>query len=305
MDDAHHLRIYLHQHLLEKANARRHRFIGLIDEAVTMQGWEVSYHLDSEDARIQSVEHPGKSLFFMQEPTHDRALNLRLAYFMPFWKIEQTNMRWEWDVAKEVFDPGEVDKDEARKFYRFWAQKLFGDDALNATDGGFVYVPLQGRLLQRRSFQAVSPLDMIRSTLRHEAARPIIVTLHPNETYSDEEIAALTELCESDPRVTLGTGDSGTYLATCSYIVTQNSSVALSGMFFRKPSVLFGRIDFHHISGNVWAQGEADAFFHAQSGRSPFKAYLHWFFRKHAINAGKDDVRDQVLERMRRFGWDI
>ncbi len=42
--------------------------------------------------------------------------------------------------------------------------------------------------------------------------------------------------------------------------MTQNSAVAMTGYFFHKPSVLFGRIDFHHIAANVHELGVDEAF---------------------------------------------
>ena len=305
MDDTKKLRIYLHRELLEQARTGEHRFLGLVDQAVSGQGWDVSYHRDTAEERLKSAKRRGKALFHMDDPYHDNALTFRLVYHMPFWQIEKSAKRWEWDVARASFDKASVDKADARQFHRFWAHRLFGDAVDDATKEGFVYVPLQGRLLDHRSFQAMSPAEMVLATVEQEPDLPIVLTLHPKETYSADEMTALEEICAAYPRVVIGEQGWLAYLSECNYVVTQNSSAALAAMFFRKPSVLFGRVDFHHICGNVQQDGIEDAFRKAKSGGHPFTPYLKWFFQDHTINAGRDDVQDQILERMRRFGWDI
>lgn len=306
MSYAHKLRIYLHRQLLEQARKGNHRFLRLVDEAVSSRGWDVSYHRDTAEERLKSAARNGKALFHMDDPYHDNALTFRLAYYMPFWQIEKSAKRWEWDVALADYDQRKVDKDKARQFHRYWSARLFGEERISEiSKQGFVYIPLQGRLLDHRSFQAMSPAEMILATLEQEPDLPLVLTLHPKETYSEDELTALDEICAAYPHVIIGELDWLNYLAECSYVVTQNSSAAIAAMFFHKPSVLFGRVDFHHVSGNVWSDGVKEAFRKAKEDKPNFKAYLHWFFQEHTINAGKPDVRDRILERFRHHGWDI
>jgi hypothetical protein len=306
MDETRKLRIYLHRELLEQARKGKHRFLRLVDSAVSSRGWGVSYHRDTPEERLKSAQRRGKALFHMDDPYHDNALTFRLAYYMPFWQIEKSAKRWEWDVAQAAFDAREIDKPEARQFYRFWSKRLFGEEAIaSASKEGFVYIPLQGRLLDDRSFQAMSPAEMILATLDQEPELPIVLTLHPKETYSEDDMTALAEICDAYPRVIMGELDWLNYLAECNYVVTQNSSAAVAAMFFQKPSVLFGRVDFHHICGNVWVDGVEEAFRKVREEKPNFKAYLKWFFQDNTINAGKADVNEQILVRLRRHDWEI
>jgi len=304
MDDAKKLRIYLHRELLEQARNGNHRFLRLIDEAVSGQGWDVSYHRDSAEERLKSASRRGKSLFHMDDPYHGNALTFRMAYYMPFWRIEASAKRWEWDVARAGFTPDDLDKAQARSFFRFWQNRLFGERATDISKEGFVYVPLQGRLLDHRSFQSMAPVEMILSALEQEPDLPFVLTLHPNETYSNDERAILDEICEAHPRVIIGEQDWLTYLSECNYVVTQNSSAALAAMFFKKPSVLYARVDFHHICGNVSEQGAEGAFDFMRQPHD-FESYIYWFLQLNAINAGKDNVHDQILNRLRDHGWQI
>jgi len=59
------------------------------------------------------------------------------------------------------------------------------------------------------------------------------------------------------------------------------------------------------LCGNVYDIGVEEAFRQVKAGGQKFKAYLKWFLQDNTINAGKDDVHQQILDRMRRHGWDI
>ena len=306
MSEAQKLRIYLPRQLLEQARNGNHRFLRLVDNAVSSRGWEVSYHRDTPEERLKSAGRNGKALFHMDDPYHENALTFRLAYYMPFWQIEKSAKRWEWDVALAEYDQSGVDKDKARQFHRYWSNRLFSEDLIKGSSKeDFIYMPLQGRLLDHRSFQSMSPAEMVLATVEQEPDLPVVLTLHPKETYSDDEMLALQEISTAYPQVVVGELDWLNYLSECKYVVTQNSSAAIAAMFFQKPSVLFGRVDFHHISGNVWSDGVKDAFRKVREDKPNFKAYLQWFFQEHTINAGKPDVHERILARLRLHGWEI
>lgn len=302
MSDARVLRFYLDPGLRQSAEAGRHNFIGKIANVAQAAGFRVEYRANSPQNRAKSAMRRGYSMFHMEPPTNDRGLTFRRAYHYPFWGIEPLAERWHWHVANSTFDPATIDPAEAERFAAFWRKRLFPD--LTPRDDGFVYVPLQGRLLDHRSFQSMSPVDMVKAVLAHDA-RPVVATLHPNETYSNAERAALTGLAEEHPRLTLDTGGMERYLPACSYVATQNSSAAFNGYFFEKPAILFGQVDFHHIAANVPALG-VDAAFASLRGLSPdYRAYLWWFWQEMSINAGRPDAGEKIAAALRRAGWPV
>jgi len=244
-------------------------------------------------------------MFHMDDPFHDRALTMRRAYHYPFWAIERSAKRWEWRVATTPFDATAVPRKEADRFYRFWQSRLFGDAPVEATRGDFVYVPLQGRLFDHRSFQSCSPLDMIRATLEHEPHLPLIVTLHPNETYTAEEKAALEDLARESGRIRIETGGMQGWLRDCAYVVTQNSSAGFAGYFFGKPLILFAQIDFHHIAANVPEIGAEAAFAKVRDLTPDYAGYIHWFWQQMSINAGHPSAESQIRGALGRAGWPI
>ena len=265
-------------------------------------GLDVDYRPNTMAGRLGSALRSGYAMFHMDDPSHARALTMRRVYHYPFWQIESSARRWDWHVTKTAFDPADVDPEEAGRFPAFWRKRLF-PSAPPVGAGGFVYVPLQGRLTEHRSFQTASPLAMIEAVLQHDPGRPVIATLHPNEIYTEAEKQALSRLAAQHPRLTVETGGMETRLPACDYVVTQNSSVAFNGIFFDKPMILFAQVDFHHIAANVRDLGVAAAFDAVWDMRPDYAAYLWWFWQKMSINAGRPEAHERIREAMLRAGW--
>lgn len=261
---------------------------GAVVGVVRAAGWEVRYA--GQQAEVAGA---GYHLVYNRAVEGAFCFSLRRCYLEKFYRIEATNDRWDWEVAGLPFvaEPGKA------WFQRYWREQLFR--GLTIAQGGYIFMPLQGKLLQRRHFQMASPIEMIRATLQADPVRRIVATLHPREVYSDVELDALRGI----ERFELVAG-SMPVLAGCDYVATQNSSMALTGFFADKPAVLFARIDFHHIAASVARLGVAGAFAAVQQPQ-PFAAYLHWFFKKQALAASGDGHAVQIADRLRAHGWPL
>ncbi|WP_090208640.1 capsular polysaccharide export protein, LipB/KpsS family [Yoonia litorea] len=296
---------YLHPKLRRQAENGNHNFISKIAEVLGAAGMSIAFDGDDAAARLRAMARPGRGLYLMQDPVNSRGLVFRKTYLYPFWHIEKEAARWEWPVAKSAFDPNEIDPRKASNFYRFWRNRLFDDAARDARRDGFVFVPLQGKLLERRSFQQCSPIDMLQAVLSHETKRQVVATLHPNETYSAAEEEALRSLFETHDRFFLQPGGSARYLQNCDYVVTQNSSVGFIGLFYGKPLVLFAKTDFHHIALNVAEFGAEEAISRAPSHAPDCPSYLYWFLQEQAINAGRPEAKEKIKKVLRGHGWPV
>lgn len=261
---------------------------GAVVGVVQAAGWAVRY-AGQDDA----VAGEGYHLVYNRAVEGAFCFSLRRCYLDKFYRIEATNDRWDWQVAGLPFtpEPGKL------WFQRYWRAQVFRGHSI--TRGGYIFMPLQGKLLQRRHFQAASPLEMIHATRAEDPMRRIVATLHPREVYSEAELSALRGI----DRFELATG-SLPLLAGCDYVVTQNSSMALTGFFADKPAVLFARIDFHHIAASVGRLGVAAAFA-AVDRPQPYAAYLHWFFKRQALAASGDGHQAQIADRLRAHGWPL
>lgn len=280
------------------AEAGRVGIVTRIGEAIGPHGWRLVLRGDGPLTRLRLRGR--HVLHHMRDPAGPRELCLRRAHLYPFWRIEASNCRWQWEVARTPFDPSAVDPVAAEDFRQRWQRSLLGAGPVRRD--GFLFLPLQGQLSRRRSFQAASPLEMIEQTLDRVPGRPLLATLHPRERYCRAEIAALARLAARHPRFRLVTDRAEDLLRCCDGVVTQNSAVALTGFFARKPAVLFAEIDFHHIAGSVPREGHERAF--SRLDEAPdYAAYLFWFFRHHAINGGSGDAADQIVARLRAHGW--
>lgn len=298
------LRIYLNEKTLKRARDGKIGFINQVLGAVQSQGFRAELRLDTDEQRLKSAHRNGYSLFRMEDPFHNRAMTFRQVYLPQFWQIETTAKRWEWLVAKSEFKPQDVPKGDAAWFANYWRNILFKDTP-DIKNDGFVFIPLQGRLLQQRSFQSASPIQMIKSTLQYSDDHQIIASLHPHETYLPDEIAALDLLAKQNNRFSWVKSGSDGLLAACDYVVTQNSGLAFKGFFLKKPVLLFGRIDFHHIAAKTWEHGVEGSFDLVTRMQPDYERYLFWFLREMSIHSGRDDAQQRIIAAFRRGGWEI
>ncbi|SIO20186.1 hypothetical protein [Vannielia litorea] len=296
------LRILLDDPSLQRVRAGSFNFFNRLIGIVEKRGWAVEVMGNSLADRDAAVRQGGPTLVHMDAPPHDGALCCRRAYLGAFWRIERSHERWAWPVAKAEFDPMAVDGEAAERFFGNWRNWNF-DRGRDVGDDGFVLVPLQGRLQEHRSFQAMSPLEML-DCLLERTDRPVVATLHPRESYSEAELAALAALAERHARLEVAQGVSDMLLRRCSYVATQNSSLAFQGYFLEKAAILFGEIDFHHIAGSLPRDGVEAAFARLEQ-RPEFARYLHWFLTGDTVNAGQDEFDEQLPARLRTFGWNL
>ncbi len=291
--------LYLTELLVWQLKRDKNPFLAQVVEVLEGAGWQVSVTSDAVGQKLRSVARPGYALFYEDEPFHGRSLTMRRAYLEPFWRLEASAKRWEWDVAKTEFDPETVDPKRAAQFGTFWRKRL-GLEA--ARSEGFIYVPLQGVLTEKRSFQSASPLRMLETVAQRAEGRKVIATLHPREVYSDAELARVNGLVE-EGRIELSDASMQDLLPRCDYIATQNSSVALMGYFLSKPALLFGQIDFHHIAGSVPKQGLRAAYETINGPEPDFARYLFWFFQMQSLNMWRSDFSERLLARLKQQGW--
>ncbi|APX13102.1 capsular polysaccharide export protein, LipB/KpsS family [Tateyamaria omphalii] len=294
------VRFYLDPDTKRRAEAGEHNFIRKIENVLRPRGFEVSYHRNVLSERLKAVSRRGYSLSEMTPPPNLHGLTFRRVYHYPFWQIQPTEKRWHWDVARADFPAADIPMAEAKRFYSFWQKRVAGSLLGDISDDGFVYIPLQGRLLDQRSFQICTPLDMIARTRAACPDRDIVATLHPKETYTQAERAALERLAQTDTRLTIQTGGREVLLPRCSFVVTMNSGLAFDAMFFGKPAVTFARTDFHHAT--VDGQ-DADAFQDVETHCPNYAAYVWWVWQHMAINAGHGSAEAKIAAKLKAAGW--
>ncbi len=304
MADSKQLGIYLDDGLRQDVENGQHNFFGLVIKTFEGRGFEVALHPNTDDERARSKDRAGYSLFHLETPTHKRALDVRLAYMYPFWRFEKAQWREEYRVALKPFDASLIDGETARAFQRYWRKRIVMPVAPVPDLRGHVLIALQGKLLDQRHGQSMTPIDMIHETLEQDKFRPIIIKKHPKEDYSDAELAALQGLT-AHPRVRFMGDDINALLRNCDYVVTQNSTVAVTGLLHNKPSILFAEADFHHLFQSVNRVGAVRAFRDILSARRSYAKYFYWYLQLNAINAGRGGAAEKILQNCRELGWEV
>ena len=299
----HVLRIHYGPDRLARAKAGKHNFTNRVISAFEEAGFRVQLVSDGWLDRKKTQAAGAYSITRATAPLNDKCLVARRAYVGPFWWLDQSDKRWEFTIARTTFDPDVIDQREAERFARRWRKELFGQADPPGDGDGSLLIPLQARLLDHRSFQSGSPVDMLRAVASARPDTLITATLHPKVAYSEEEMNALHALIAEHPNLTLGDRPTHDYLPHCSAVVTQNSGVAFSGFFQHRPAVLFGKSDFHHIVGAATPDTISAAL--NEKKRPDYDRFLYWFLKLTAISAGSDQAEEQILAAARSAGWPV
>jgi len=295
---------YLRQRtIVQLTDGTGHRFYSRARTAFESVGLKVNLVEESDAARQASVFSQNFALFDCKVALHDRALDVRRTAIGPFYRMEKSPVRAQYRLVDAVFDPASIPAQKAQSFFRIWQNLLVKPKTRD--HAGAVLVVLQGKLCRRRSQQHMSPVDMIKATIAHEPDRQIWLKLHPKETYSDKERAAIAAFVDN-PRIQIYDGDLDAALHACDYTVTQNSAVLLRGLFYRTPAILFGDCEYHHPFQSV-RRGVpvADAFACVMTDRPDFAKYAYWYLQLNCINTSREWAEETILEQCRWFGWDI
>lgn len=294
------LRVHLNPSMLAQVRADRFPFMALLRRTVEARGWSVAFAPAGPRAHDNPPPPGDYALFHMKRPLHPRTLTFRRAYHYPFWQIEPIAERWRFAIARETFDRAQVDADTAAQFVRRLRDRVLPGPP--PVRGDHVLIPLQGHIRRARSFQTMSPVEMIAEVCC--TGRPVVATLHPSETYDAEDRAALAALADRHPNLTIR-GDTMARLRDCAFVAAENSAVAFDGMILGKPAVLFAQIDFHHAALNVADLGAARALAAAETADGDFDRYLWWFLKARSIDAQAPHGPDRILAALRRGGWPI
>jgi hypothetical protein len=279
-----------------------HPFFSRAQTAFESLGMRVRYIEDTDANRRDSIFLDAYAMFYFKDSFHDHALDVRHTPIGPFYRMEKEADRALYRLVDRPFAPDELPRQQANSFFKIW-QRLLIPDTIVAQSGA-VLIPLQGKLLQRRSQQTMSPLEMLKATIKHDPSRPIWLKLHPKETYSDAEMRALAELC--DERVKLIDIDLDTALKGCDYIVTQNSSVLLHGLFYRRPAIVFADCEYHHPFQSVRRGIPLDqAFARVTEDLPDFAKFAYWYLQLNCINTSREWAEEMIIAQCREFGWNI
>ena len=302
------LALYLHKAALARAEEGKNQIALRLGMIAKQRGLRFVTRSMDLDQRLKALTRSEFAICHMVPPFVKGMLVMRPAYLPAFWRIEDVAERWQFEVAKRDFEPEVLSARNARDYVKELRKRRFGGRVKKPKRDGYIFVPLQGKLSVKRSFQHAAPLDMLVQALRHSGDRKVVATLHPRETLSTWEQGALTRIAADNPKLTIAEGLAEKWLPGCDYVVTQNSGAGFEGFFWQKPCVLFAKSDFHHICANVGKLGVEGAFDRAEqllSEPPDFDRYITWFIRDNCINPANAYSTRRITQVLARRGWDL
>lgn len=298
------LDIYLPDHMIDIAQEKPKSFYSNVKNVFEAIDFKVNFVEARDDALLTSFKAESYALFHRNRPWHENSLEARPAPFGPFWSIDKTADPAQKRIYGLGFNPNLIDGVSAARFFGRQLNRPTFAVENPSTKAGYVFVALQGLLSKQRSWQSMTPLEMVQRTVEIEEKRPIFIKLHPNEQYSDEELTFLHDLCDGD-RIRMVEGDLNALMASCAYTVSMNSAVSFKALLFGKPGILFGDAEFHHPFQNVRQQGLTQCFDGVLKDTVEYEKYIFWYLRKQMIHNFAPSTDRDILRHCKNLGWKL
>lgn len=243
---------------------------------------------------------------------HPRALNAGIAYVYPFWNLDPWGIRAQSSIAAQPFRPGRIEAGAAQAFHARLRKRL-----VEARTSRYEQPQERADLpaaeaavfLQSEAHRGVGEtcyMDrwaMLEGVLEGTTGA-VIVKPHPREV--DETLwDRLLELQRRHPRLVISADNIHDILAVAGRVVTINSAVGIEAYLHRKPVILCGHADFHHIATTARDPSALVAALRAEAPARAYAKYLYWYFARMCVNAGAPRMVEDVLARIRATGYAI
>jgi hypothetical protein len=219
-------------------------------------------------------------------------LNAAVAYIQPYWHLDPQGVQAESSIGTRVYDPRKIDYAVAGPFFEAMRADLLAlrksrrdqMERVTAFAPGAIAVFLQGLRPLQQGLAHCTPLELLRAVCAGAGGRQVLVKPHPLAAEDDAEIIDAA-LAEGLP-VTVTMANVHDIIAASVCTVSFNSAVALEGFLHRKPAILFGQSDFHHICETVRQPGEFAGALERLLARPPggYAQFMFWYLGMNCLN---------------------
>ena len=236
-------------------------------------------------------------------------LNAALAYIDDFWQLDPMGIRAFHSAAQAQYDPATVPFDTAQPFFQKLRRARVNHrhsrydqpHRWEEFPKGSTAVFLQGEMPRLTGTTQFTDLDMLRTVMSHTDG-PVLVKPHPLVADLSVVQTALN-WAQDDPRIIVTDANVHDLLRACDVSVSINSTVALEGFLHRKPAILFGKSDFHHMVGTVEHLDAFPQIYAQERARTKgFQQYIAWYFQNHCYDITAVDLEEQLWACFARFG---
>lgn len=231
---------------------------------------------------------------------HARVWNAGIAYIYPFWNMDRQGIRAFSSIGQAAFRPDRIDADVARPFFRTLRQRIavgrssrYEQPVETAqVPAGAVTVFLQSE--RHRSVGETMWLDrgaMVSAALEADVG-PVVVKPHPRDT------DPATRAWLATLPVTVSHGNIHDLIAGSARVVTINSAVGIEAYLHRKPVILCGQADFHHIADEARDPSQLVAALRTEPRKRPYDKFIWWYFAHNCLSTTEPRLVDRFLERV-------
>jgi hypothetical protein len=284
-------------------------------QGLRARGYKVELALHDRDSLLAAVS-ASRNFHIVDHGKlrHPRVLNTGIAYVYPFWNLDPWGIRALSSIAEKPFDLAGVDVGLAAPFAerlrKRWVapRKSRYEQPVRAATvpSGCIAVFLQSE--GHRDVMETCHLDlrqMVKSLLARDDPRAIVIKPHPRD-HDPTTRRFLARVAGRDPRLHIMDANIHDILAQAVVCVTINSAVGIEAMMQGVPVVLCGQTDFHHCAVTVKNAADMDSAITKSIETSwPHDAFLYWYFGMNCLNAGKDSLVDDFLERVAATGFTL
>ncbi|WP_299146521.1 hypothetical protein [uncultured Tateyamaria sp.] len=235
---------------------------------------------------------------------HPRARNADVAYIYPFWNFDAQGIRAFSSIGKTAFPQDDIDPEVARPFFRRLRKRIVGGRTSRyeqPTDAAAVNPAKAAVFLQSEGHRIVGEtcyLDrwqMLRGVCA-DTDGPVLVKPHPRDT-DPATHEMLRALADEFPHMMLSSGNIHDLIAAADRVVTINSAVGVEAYLHRKPVVLCGQSDFHHIADVARSPQDLSQILSRPPRKRAYDKFIWWYFGDRCLSSTDPDLAESVLGR--------
>ncbi|WP_299370648.1 hypothetical protein [uncultured Tateyamaria sp.] len=249
-----------------------------------------------DDAAVHIIHH-GRF-------AHPRARNADVAYIYPFWNFDPQGIRAFSSIGQMAFPQGDIDPDIARPFFRRLRQRIVGgrtsryEQPAAATDvapaRAVVFLQSEGHRIVGETCY-LDRWQMLRGVCT-AVDGPILVKPHPRDTDRTTP-RQLRALQREFPHLQVSDGNIHDLIAAADRVVTINSAVGVEAYLHRKPVVLCGQSDFHHIADVARSPEDLAAILTRPPRKRAYDKFIWWYFGDRCLSSMDPNLADHVIAR--------
>lgn len=235
---------------------------------------------------------------------HDRARNADVAYIYPFWNFDAQGIRAFSSIAQMPFPQGDIDPDVARPFFRRLRQRMVGQrtsryaqpEAVTdiANVAAVVFLQSEGHRIVGETcyLDRWQMLDGVCEAIDG----PVVVKPHPRD-HDPRTAEGLAARLDRYPHLRVSNGNIHDLIAASARVVTINSAVGVEAYLHRKPVVLCGQSDFHHVADVARSESDLAQILGRAPRKRAYDKFVWWYFADQCLSSVDDDLADRVMAR--------